>query len=144
VILDDGRELREEKNIMTAIHTIMHDFTKNQNEETTSSATELGESSSERTITWPLDNLKPIVLERYEPHRYDPRAGRPLSLPPKPKRKRKAVTQDKCIVVRCTQDLFDRVQSASDLSGMNASKWVRRAVERALSGVDDGLEVGHS
>ena len=131
---------------MTAIHTIMHDFTKNQNEETTSSATELGEASSERTITWPLDNLKPIVLERYEPYRYDPRARRPLSLPPKPKpkRKRKAVTQDKFIVVRCTQDLFDRVQSASDLSGMNASKWVRRAVERALSGVDNGLEVGHS
>ncbi len=53
---------------------------------------------------------------------------------PKPKKKRKAVTQDKFIVVRVTQDLYDKVQSASDTSGLNASKWVRRAVEEALSG----------
>lgn len=51
----------------------------------------------------------------------------------KPKRKRKAVTQDKFIVVRVTQDLYDKVQSASDTSGVNASKWVRRAVENALN-----------
>lgn len=90
--------------------------------------------NNETATYHPLDSVKPIVLERYEPHRYDPRAGRPLSLPPKPKRKRKAVTQDKFIVVRVTQDLYDKVQSASDASGVNASKWVRSAVEKALIG----------
>lgn len=51
----------------------------------------------------------------------------------KPKRKRKAVTADKFIVVRVTQEFYDKVQFASDLAGVNTSKWVRHAVEEKLN-----------
>ena len=52
---------------------------------------------------------------------------------PRKPRKRKEVTADKFIVVRVTNELYEKVQFASDLAGVNTSKWVRQAVREQLN-----------
>ena len=63
---------------------------------------------------------------------YDLSVGGAAKKPRKPRR-RKEVTADKFIVVRVTKELYDKVQFASDLAGVNTSKWVRQAVQEQLS-----------
>jgi len=63
---------------------------------------------------------------------YDLTVGGATKKPRKPRR-RKEVTADKFIVVRVTKELYDKVQFASDLAGVNTSKWVRQAVQEQLS-----------
>jgi len=62
----------------------------------------------------------------------DMSVGGAVKKPRKPRR-RKEVTADKFIVVRVTSELYEKVQSASDLAGVNTSKWVRQAVQERLS-----------
>ena len=61
-------------------------------------------------------------------------SGRPEVLTKKPRkpRRRKEVTADKFIVLRVTEELYQQVQSASELAGTDTSKWVRQAVVEQL------------
>lgn len=52
---------------------------------------------------------------------------------PRKPRRRKEVTADKFIVVRVTSELYEKVQFASDLAGVDTSKWVRQAVREQLN-----------
>lgn len=72
----------------------------------------------------------------FQPHWLDDEpnmsVGGATKKPRKPRR-RKEVTADKFIVVRVTKELYEKVQFASDLAGVNTSKWVRQAVLEQLS-----------
>jgi|GEM_PF-4013130 len=52
---------------------------------------------------------------------------------PRRPRRRKEVTADKFIVLRVTEELYQKVRSASELAGTDTSKWVRQAVLEQLS-----------
>lgn len=81
-------------------------------------------SSATPTKTW-----MEMAIIANEP---DMSVGGATKKPRKPRR-RKEVTADKFIVVRVTSELYEKVQSASDLAGVNTSKWVRQAVLEQLS-----------
>jgi len=55
-----------------------------------------------------------------------------LTKKPRKPRRRKEVTADKFIVLRVTEQLYQQVQSASELAGTDTSKWVRQAVVEQL------------
>jgi len=52
---------------------------------------------------------------------------------PRKPRRRKEVTVDKFLVGRVTQDLYDKVQAASDQADVDTSKWLRRAITDQLN-----------
>lgn len=59
--------------------------------------------------------------------------GASVAKKPRKPRRRKEVTADKFIVLRVTEELYQKVQSASELAGTDTSKWVRQAVLEQLS-----------
>ena len=59
--------------------------------------------------------------------------GATVAKKPRKPRRRKEVTADKFIVLRVTEELYHKVQSASDLAGTDTSKWVRQAVLEHLN-----------
>lgn len=74
----------------------------------------------------------------FQPHWLDDEpnmsvGGASVAKKPRKPRRRKEVTADKFIVVRVTKELYEKVQFASDLAGVNTSKWVRQAVLEQLS-----------
>lgn len=98
---------------------------------------------NERTPAW----LHEVVnIERVRPYPpMEPRVmlddmdltvggGRPEVPTKKPRkpRRRKEITADKFIVLRVTEELYQQVQSASELAGTDTSKWVRQAVVEQL------------
>lgn len=85
--------------------------------------------------TWPprITTATPV-----QPHWFDDEpnmsvGGASLAKKPRKPRRRKEVTADKFIVVRVTEELYQKVQSASELAGTDTSKWVRQAVLEQLS-----------
>ena len=100
---------------------------------------------NERTPAWLYEvrNQEPIPpYPRTEPRAFlddiylaaGGGSGRPEVLTKKPRkpRRRKEVTADKFIVLRVTEELYQQVQSASELAGTDTSKWVRQAVVEQL------------
>ena len=98
---------------------------------------------NERTPAWLYDmrNQEPIPpYPRIEPRVFvddmdlTVGGGRPEVPTKKPRkpRRRKEITADKFIVLRVTEELYQQVQSASELAGTDTSKWVRQAVVEQL------------
>ena len=56
----------------------------------------------------------------------------PTKKPRKPRR-RKEVTANKFIVLRVSEDLYQKVRASSESTGTDISKWVRQAVLEQLS-----------